>query len=110
MNTVTQFSGHVGTTVKYTSTDTSQALTLVAGCIGAMITLETEPIRYGYGITPTNDAGTALGHVMLPADTADTPFQPLHLRSGREVTNFRFISKVGAAHGVLHVTQFTEKG
>ena len=104
MQYIRQVSGKVGVTAKYTSTDAAQALTMVAGCIGAMITLETQPIRFGFGITPTNDAGTALGHVMV----ADTVNNPMILRSGREVENFRFISKVGGSHGVLHVTQYTE--
>ena len=103
MNYVTQFSGIVGTTTKTASTDAAKALTAPANCIGAMITVETQPIRFGFGITPTNDAGTALGHVMV----ADTVNNPLYLRSNKEVEDFRFISKVGGSHGVLHVTFFT---
>lgn len=103
MNYVTEQHGIVGTTTKYTSTDAAQSLTAPTNCIGAFITLETQPIRFGFGITPANDAGAALGHVMV----ADTVNNWLWLRTNKEVEAFKFISKVAGAHGVLHVTFYT---
>ncbi|MCK5017579.1 MAG: hypothetical protein KAS32_10970 [Candidatus Peribacteraceae bacterium] len=99
---VTSFSGNPKTTTKYTSTNTAAALTKVDGCIGALITLETNDIRFGFDITPTGSGGANLGHILSAGDS-------IKLMSGREVGDFRFVSKTAGSHGVLHVTQYTEK-
>jgi hypothetical protein len=98
-NIVTVTQGNPQATYKVASTDAAQSLTRVAGAIGAVISCETNSIRYAFDETPTNDAGTALGHVLVAGDY-------LILNSGAEVKDFKFISKVGTVHGSLQITQY----
>lgn len=114
-----QCTGYALATKKLTSTDTAQ--TLPTAYMGAtatritttgitrpayacLITCETQPIRVAYGAaTPTNDAGTALGHVLATGDS-------LLLDGEAQIKGFSFISKVGGSHGVLQVTPYIAGG
>lgn len=104
--------GMPGDTFTMSSTDASQALTAAsilgsAGnpCIGALITFDTNDIRYAMGGTTPTQAGT--GHL---ADVSTGNGCELWLEGGNAVKTFRFISAVGATHGKVSCTPFFEAG
>lgn len=110
MRNVITTRGMPGETFTQTSTNTAQSLTAAsilgssgAPSIGALITFETNDVKYAFGgATPVS---SGLGH------TADVSVQPtLWLDSGNAVKTFEFISAVAGAHGVLQVTPFFEFG
>jgi hypothetical protein len=95
--------GHPGNTTKATSAvDTVLTITPITGCVGALITVETQSIRYSFGTPPTNDAGTALGHIA----TAGTI---ITLTSGNAVKKFKYLNKVAGSNAELQITQFSNK-
>ena len=110
MHNVITTRGMPGDTFTQTSTNVAQALTAgsIVGsagnpCIGALITFETNDIKYCMGGSTPVSSG--LGH------TADVSVDPvLWLDSGNAVKTFRFISAVAGAHGVIQVTPFFEVG
>jgi len=105
---VNVLSGRTGVTLKITADDTSNNLltdgsvptTLTAdskpekGLIGAIITVETNPLRVTFG-TAALQAGT--GHVISVGQT-------LMLESAWEVRNMQYINHTNAANSVMQVT------
>lgn len=105
---VTVLSGRTGVTLKITADDTSNNLltdgavptTLSAdsrpdaGLIGAIITVETNPLRITFG-TAALQAGT--GHTMPVGLT-------FILESAFEVRNMQYINFTNAANAVIQVT------
>lgn len=103
---VTTYIGKPSPTVKGASTDAAQSLenlgaTIPDNCVGGYITCETQPVRFAYGATPTNDAGTGLGHILAAGGKLD-------LESGSEVRDVKLISQVGGAHAALQITLHDE--
>ena len=93
-------SGWPANTTKATSAvDTVLTITPVSGCIGAMITVESQSIRYSFGTAPTNDGSTGIGHIA----TAGTI---ITLTSGNAVKKFKYLNKTGGSNAVLQITQF----
>lgn len=90
------FDGTAGTTFSQNSTDTAQSLTAsgITNAGGAIITVETNSVRYAFTATPTQ---AGLGHLA----TAGTV---IVLNSGSLVKNFKFISAVAATHGTLQIS------
>ena len=112
MNMVTPTKGMPGDTFNMTSTDTAQALTAASilgsggnPCIGALITFETNDIRFAMGGTTPVAGGT--GHL---ADVSLGTNCVLWLDSGNAVKTFEFISNAAGVHGVISVTPFFEFG
>ncbi len=70
-----------------------------AVAIAVFITCENNAARYALGVTPTNDAGTGLGHV-LPVDGS------IRIVGVDNIVNaqLEFISKVGGFAAKLQVT------
>jgi hypothetical protein len=83
-----------------TSTDAAQALptaifTLIdQPAIAVTITCETNPIRYGFGVTPTQ---AGLGHILYPGSA-------LRIANSKAIRDFRFISMTAQTAGVIQVT------
>ena len=116
---VFQVTGMPLDTKKVASTDTAQGLptaymgaaatritetNFTRGAYAVLITCESQPIRFTYnGVTPTNDAGTAVGHV-LAADAS------ILLDGEEQVNGFKFISKVGGSHAALQITPYIAMG
>lgn len=93
-------SGWPANTTKATSAvDTVLTITPVSGCIGAMITVESQSIRYSFGTPPTNDAGTAVGHIATAGTT-------ITLTSGNAVKKFKYLNKTAGSNAALQITQF----
>ena len=96
----TPYSGKPQDTYRVLSTvDTVLSLTPVSGCVGATITCEDNSIRFTFGSTPTNDAGTKLGHVMVAG-------QVINLHSGNAVKNFTYVNKTAGSDAALVITQY----
>ena len=96
--------GVPGTTTKIASTDTASTLatlgvTIEDHAIGALITCETNGIRFAFNATPDDDAGTALGHV-LAAD------ESLYLSNPEQINDLKVVSKTAASAAVLQVTLY----
>jgi len=110
MRFATQTSGKAKITWKQTSTNTAAGLTAanvigtaLQNAVGALITVETNDIRYTLdGTTPTGSGGADFGHVMAAGGgiILDDPGQ---------VQDFQFVSKTAGSHGVIHVTSFFAK-
>jgi hypothetical protein len=94
--------GNPGATQTLTSSDTSTAfsssLLTVAGraAQGAIITVETNPVKIAFGADPVQGAGN-LGHIL---DVGAF----IRLSGPDLMENFRYISSIGSAHGKLQVT------
>ena len=102
--------GHATATFDITSTNAAQALTAaelfgsdgVSRPIGALISARANDIKFAIAADPVS---AGLGHLLdVSADSSVT------LLSGTQVKNFRFISAVAGAHGVLSTTIFFESG
>ena len=112
MRFATQTSGKAKITWKQTSTNTAAGLTaanIVGGisgqnAIGALITCETNDIRYTLdgANTPESSAGDDFGHIM-PAGGG------IILDDPGQIQNFAFISKTAGSAGVLHISSFFAK-
>lgn len=111
MRFATQTSGKCKITWKQTSANSAAGLTAAnivgaAGqnAIGALITLETQDIRYTLDgdNDPTGSGGADFGHV-IQANGG------LVLDDPGKVQNFRFCSKTAGSHGVLHISSFFAK-
>lgn len=94
-----------GATQRLASTDAAQNLpdALIKDANGnyascAIITCETNDVRYSMGTTVPTQGATGVGHV-LAKDTGQ-----LILTNPEEVRNFRFLSKVAATAGAIQVT------
>jgi hypothetical protein len=95
--------GHPGNTTKVQlAVDTVQTITPISGCTGASISCEDNAIRYAFGTTPTNDAGTKVGHVLAAGDV-------LHLHTGNAVKKFKYLNKVAGSDALLQITQYANK-
>lgn len=101
MYTVRTLDGDAGTTQSIASTNTAQSLAAamikdvtLGKANGAIITIETAPIRYTFNATPTQ---AGLGHI-AEADTI------IILNSSQMVHNFKFISHTADTHATLQVT------
>ena len=119
MYKVYQSTGTPLATKKITSADTAQELPTAymgsaatritetgwsTGAYAALITVETNPIRFALGgTTPTNDGSTALGHVLAAGES-------ILLDGEDQVNSFQFVSKTAASPGVLHVTPYIRGG
>lgn len=87
---------------KITASDVAQALPaaiLVNAengqlAIAVVITCEDNPIRYSFGVTPTQ---AGLGHILYPAGS-------LKISNSASVSSFRFINHTNAANAVIQVT------
>ena len=66
-------------------------------CHGAMITIETNDIRYSFSTTPTQSGGLGVGHLAGDGDA-------LKLNSFKAVNDFKFISNIAGAHAMLTIT------
>lgn len=100
---VTTFEGWPGNTYQAESAvDTVLTLTPISGCVGAVITVEDQSIRYSFGTAPTNDAGTGLGHIATSGTT-------ITLRSGNAVKKFKYLNKTAGSNATLQITQFSNK-
>ena len=66
-------------------------------CHGASITVETNDIRYAFGVAPTQSGGLGLGHLAGDGDV-------IKLNSYKAVRDFQFISNVAGAHAMLTIT------
>ncbi len=90
-------------TYKVASTDAVQAIAAAKHTVSdqsatsAIISFETDEIRVGFGVDPTQNAGTGLGHQFAAEDV-------LQLESWDMIRNFRFISADAGAHGSLQIT------
>jgi len=111
MRFATQTSGKCKLTWKQTSSDTAAGLTAanivgaaLQDAVGALITVETQDIRYTLdGVTtPTISTGTAVGHVL-------TSGKSLVLDDPGQIQNFSFVSKTAGSHGVVHISSFFAK-
>jgi len=110
MRFATQTSGKAKITWKQTSTNTAAGLTAaniigvaLQNAVGALITNETNDIRYTLdGTAPTGSGSANFGHVMSAGGGVilDDPGQ---------IQNFQFCSKTAGSHGVLHITSFFAK-
>lgn len=104
MENVMLFTGVPGTTFRMASTDTAQALPAAylvnsdgKKATGALITFETNSIRFSYNVTPTGGA-TGLGHLL----TAGSSYK---ISSPKALSAFRFLSAAAAGvHGAIVVT------
>jgi len=100
--------GVAGTTFTQTSTNTAAVLTAASllsasgnRCLGALITCETNDVRFALGdAVPVSDG---LGHVL-----ADE--QSIWLGSAAALQSMQIISSTAGAHGVLMITPFFEPG
>lgn len=95
-------SGVAQETKRIVSTDTAQTLedagiTIPSGTTGALITCESNTIRFALGGAVPTQTGNKLGHVLEAG-------QSLHLSHGSAVKTFRFISDVNGSAGILQVT------
>lgn len=94
-----------GTTEQVDSTDAAQQLpadsrthpSTGAAAQAVFITLEGNSIRYAFGVDPTQDSGTALGHVLAAGDA-------IRLAHEQAISDFKFISQASGAHGTLQIT------
>lgn len=111
MRFATLTSGKAKITWKQTSANDAAGLTAAnivgdAGqdAIGALITVETNDIRYTLDGSndPTGSGGADFGHV-IKADGGVVLDSPDH------VQNFKFCSKTAGSAGVLHITSFFAK-
>jgi len=100
----TQMRGYAGITFKTTSTNTARAFVgddSVAmtndndGCVGALITCETNPIRYSFGTVPAQ--ATPLGHVLAAGVLLELT-NPVNVRA------LRYISGSANNHANMQVT------
>ena len=111
----TQTSGKAKITWKQTSANDAVGLTTaninngqtgvdLQNAIGALITVETQDIRYTLdGVTtPTISTGTAVGHVLASGKS-------LVLDDPGQIQNFNFVSKTAGSHGVVHISSFFAK-
>lgn len=112
MRFATQTSGKCKLTWKQTSSNTAAGLTAAnvvsdsaeQNAIGALITVETNDIRYTLDgeTTPESSGGDSIGHVM-PAGGG------LFMDDPGQIQNFNFISKTAGSAGVLHISSFFAK-
>lgn len=94
-----------GNTEQVDSTDSAQQLpsdsrthpSTGAAAQAVFITLEGNPIRYAFGVDPTQDGGTALGHILAAGDS-------IRLAHPDAITDFKFISQAAGAAGTLQIT------
>ena len=98
------------TTLKHTCGDAAQTLDDVTGFVaqttigvlkrnvtGVTVTCETNDIRFSFTATPTQDGGTAVGHVLEAGCS-------MILEGPRFVTGFTFINKVNGSNAILQIT------
>ena len=100
-------------TLKHTVADTVEVLhTDVTGFVGqasyppnnvkknvvsVLITCETHGIRYAFGVNPTNDAGTAVGHVLAAGES-------IEIIGYKFLADLRFLNKIAGSAAVLQIT------
>lgn len=63
--------------------------------VGCFITCETNDVKYAFGVNPVS---SGLGHILVKAS------EGIFLSSHKQIIEFRFISAVAGAHGVLQIT------
>ncbi len=99
-NTMRILDGKAGTTQQVASTDTAQALPTSSVKLsginsnGAIISVETNAIRYVFNATPTQ---AGLGHYAAAGSV-------IVLNNAQMVNTFRFISSANGVHGTLQIT------
>lgn len=103
------FQGLPDETERIVVTDTAQQFTAAqytkndSPAIAAVITCETNPIRFCFGGADPTPGGTGLGHILTVA-------QIVRLASGRAIQTFSFINHTQQSAGVLQVTWEFEPG
>lgn len=98
------------TTLKHTCGDAAETLDDISGwvaqyssgytkqnVVGCLITVEDNAIRFAWGTNPTQDGGTAVGHVLNASSS-------IKLSNHKQITDFRFINKVNGSDAVIQVT------
>uniref|UniRef100_A0A6H1ZHY6 Uncharacterized protein n=1 Tax=viral metagenome TaxID=1070528 RepID=A0A6H1ZHY6_9ZZZZ len=107
MKNIFSMDGVPGTTFTMTSTNASQALTAASllsangnRAIAALITCETNDVKFVFGATPVS---SGLGHVLGIGAS-------IMINNSAGLKSFRFISSTADAHGVLQITPFFEPG
>jgi len=113
--TVMTFSGKPGPTTRIVGTDAVQNLSAIYNnddgepAIGAVVTCETEDIRFTMGgniTTPTyppTQGAAGLGHVLYAG-------QSLYLSSGPSMRTFQFINYTTQSDATIQVTALFERG
>jgi len=103
------FEGVAGTTFKQTSTDTATVLTATSllssdgnRAIGALISCQTNSVRFAFNATPVEGAG-GLGHDI---DNGEW----MYIRGSSLLKAMKIISATGQSAGVLTITPFFEPG
>lgn len=96
MDSVISFDGNPGVSASTTTSDAVVTVTRATDCIGALITVETNDIRFDFGQNPSQ-AGA--GHLLVAG-------AGLKLSSGAAVGKFRFINKTNGSQAVVKITQF----
>ena len=111
MTTIVQTTtGEPLTTLKHTCGDTAETLDDVSSfvaqstasnvkrnVVGVLITVEDNDIRFAWGTNPTQDGGTAVGHVLYAT-------QSIKLTNHKQIIDFRFINKVNGSDAVIQIT------
>jgi hypothetical protein len=104
----TELSGIPDTTQRVVGTDLSAAIPAayitsgVHHAIGAMISCETQNLRYAFATHPTQGAD-GLGHILYVGQT-------LTLNNGRLLDEIRFINHTNGSVGYYQITPFYEIG
>ena len=106
MKATMSMDGATDATEKVSSTNTAQLLiTALAASLdpgrsiqGALVTVETNDIRFAFGVAPTT---AGMGHIL-------TAGQSIMLRGGQSVRKFQFVSKTADSAGVVHITVYYE--
>uniref|UniRef100_A0A6M3LDF9 Uncharacterized protein n=1 Tax=viral metagenome TaxID=1070528 RepID=A0A6M3LDF9_9ZZZZ len=98
--------GEAGATVILTSTDAAQALSTVVltsggkACRAAMITIETNDVKFAFGGTTVIQGAGNLGHLFKKA------LPPEFLLGTYMLSTLSFISAESGAHGKIILTPF----
>ena len=110
MRFATQTSGKAKITWKQTSANSAAGLTAaniigaaLQNAVGALITVETNNIRYTLdGTAPTGSGGADFGHIMYAG-------AGIILDDPGQIQDFQFCSLTAGSAGVLHITSFFAK-
>jgi hypothetical protein len=113
MEHVYSFAGTAGTTQRLVITDTASTLDTLAsgiltsstgrGAISALISVQDNAIRVGFGGAVPTQAGNKLGHQL-------TIGQMIVLDSGGTLKALQLINDVNGSAGVIQITPFFEFG
>ena len=98
MRSIIAFDGNPGVSSRTLTSDVVVTMTRVANAIGALVTVETNDIRFDFGQDPDQ---TNVGHVLVAG-------AGLKINSGIGVASFRFINKTNGSQAAVTITQYTE--